>query len=251
MSMMIRNIIYCLALICYVASPLAAQNEATVDDLKKASGLLESRRFKVKMNYSLYETYSSPKSIEDKHFDISVWDAELNMHVEGLDQIHTENKQLYVDHDHKVMILQKVDKKESKKQHEMLSELGNLDSLFKVFKTISLLTSDAERKSYRAVLGTQDMYKFIDITINTKNYTFEKITMYYALTMDDLLGKQFNRSKEKKYPRLEIIFGPFSFPVTKPKQDFTFADFLQKSRGRSKVLPKYKTYNFFDYTVNN
>ncbi|MES2779270.1 MAG: hypothetical protein V4651_05165 [Bacteroidota bacterium] len=72
-------------MLCIINNTLIAQN--ALQDLKIATGKMESQKFKLHLKYVLYETYTSKQSVEEKNFHFSTWGDNVNVSVEGVDNI--------------------------------------------------------------------------------------------------------------------------------------------------------------------
>ncbi len=235
-----------LALVCWSGD---AVSQNAMDDLKLAGKKLESKKFKMKMKYVLFETYTSKNSIEEKNFTISSWGTELNMSVEGIDIVKTKDKSLYVDHLHKVMILQNEGKTSRQGEMDELSKLVNIDSLIDASVTVTLLRTENHQKVYRIKYIKGHMFNYADAYINDQTVLIDKICVFYASPMNEILGKSFEKTDEgKQRPRLEISFTNYQFPVTKSKTDFTISKFVYKKGGKYTMTQPFVAYEFFDYT---
>jgi hypothetical protein len=246
--MMKNNLFICLvlALVCWSSDALS-QN--AFYDLRQAGKKLEAKKFKLKMKYVLFETYASRNSIEEKNFTISSWGKELKVNVEGIDIVRTKDKNIYVDHLHKVMILHNEDKADKQDQFSELSKLVNIDSLIMASLTVTMLKAENNQKVYRIKYAKGNIYNYSDVYINQQTSLIDKICVFYAGQMNDLLGKGFEKSDEgKQRPRLEIIFTQYQFPETRSKTDFTISKFANKKGGKYIMAQAFSAYEFYDYT---
>jgi hypothetical protein len=248
-----RREMYKIMLVVWVfiaVQPLKAQN--AIDDFKKVNVKMESRKFNMTMKYALFETYTSVKSVEEKTYRISCWQTELAMHVEGIDMIQSGGYSLYMDHDHKVAILEHLDQKVLKKQIAELSQWMTMDSIMSVYSRTELISDKNNQRIWRLHLDKNNRFAYTDVTINTKTFLLEKAQVYFSQSMDDLLGNRFSRSNAGKKPRLEIVFRDIEFPAGRNASAFTITQYVTvPKKGPKALVHEYKAYEFVDYTQKN
>ncbi len=119
----------------------------------------------------------------------------------------------------------------------------NVDSLLTLCEKIEVEQINATEKKYKLFFSPGDLPEFnrVDIHIDTKNYRFTRLVLFYAMEIN--LKSDFYA--EEKRPRLEIVYKNFKTLSAEPLI-FNEALYIVENQGKLKPAPKYYNYKVMD-----
>lgn len=228
---------------------LLAQDFKT--DMEKVGQKMASRRLSVGFTYKLYDAHVGGKLLESQEMEMKTWDLMVSMKTSQFHTIKNKQQYLHVDFTQKTMLLNKVNnyKKEMNQYQTMLKTMLAVDSFIQQRTSVKVLNAGEKQRTYRITYNLNLPYAYSDITINTVDYTLQKVVLYYKQSLKDLLGKN-NRMAVDSKPRIEMVLSNLQF-YKKLNPHYFATDSYVVKKGKSYLpQPNYQQYEFINYLNN-
>jgi hypothetical protein len=237
-----------LLLIC--CSDIQAQNAA--EDFKKINKNLSKRRYSMQVTYRMYDTYENTSPFETKNMRVNLWDGEIKISSDRFEAIRNKSLYLYINYSNKMVMLNPVNSKSIVKTMNEMEKWFNVDTVMKYYDKIETKESNANTRTYRIYPKKMAIlqYAYTDIQIDVKKQVINKMVIYYAHTLNDMLSwRKQEDNKDNKLPRMEIVFSDYDFTSKYNEQLFSLNRFIKTNdKGKHDLIAPYNQYEFFDNT---
>jgi hypothetical protein len=231
--------------VCFT-NATAQLNEVSAD-LKKLNTQFTKRRYTYLVKYTLYDSYTSSKVIETQQMEVKMWDMMVNIKNKHFQGVKNKDHYVYINYDQKVMMLNAVNNYSADmKQLKELEKMIDLDTLLQNYKRVDALNLSEGLKGYRFHLESSETYAYSDIIINTRTGMLDKMVLYYAQTLTDLLGHTPQEQTKQNKPRMEILFNNFVVTPKLQPNYFSLQPYVAKAAKRYEPTETYKGYKFIN-----
>jgi hypothetical protein len=215
-----------------------AGNNPTFDsareDFKKTNDTYaRTPNFSMDTYYMVYADHESQSTIEGKNGKYIKYGSSVYTKIDDIEIITLDNKLISINQDLKMITVG------DNKPMEINPIQGNLDSLLDMCSDIKLTKLGEYERKYSLHFndGGYSEFSRIDVTIDTKNHRYLKITLYYNISMN--LKKDFYA--EEKQPRLEVLYKNFRALEVDPG---IFKEELYVQSVNEKLKPSSKYFNY-------
>lgn len=218
-------------------------------DMEKVEENLVEQDIRFSMRYTMYPSDNSNSIIQQMN---ATYYLAGEMYVYETDQVYllaNRKMSLSVDHDQRVVIINKYDPSSKRRQLKELTSLLT-DSVRKQVAKDTLLLNEPGRRVWRVTFARPVKgIDHIDVTVDPVEARIQKMVYYYAYTFKELYDEAPDGVPLSGKPRLEVLFADYTLITPAEKNRlFTGEQFVKIDKsGKATLMPKYNTYKLSNF----
>lgn len=221
-------------------------------ELVKVIEKMKQKKYHLKVRMTLFDNgYSKNNILETKEMTVFAFGKYIHYVAGNTENYSDENYQLAIDHENKIILINKAVKEQKKKKSSMTDELMllELDSAISNSFKITTIQKSTQNVTYKLKYLSEDSeIEFTELDIDTKQSKIKSSSIQYALPLQKLMGSISKDNKSKNKPYLKTEYTTFDYLETFNKDDFDFSKIIKIDKKGDFVLgPLYKNYKVVNY----
>jgi hypothetical protein len=219
------------------------------DDMLKVQETLSKEHISFTINYKVFSGHTGGKNVQEKTAEYYLWNNLFYSKSDEVDLLVNKGVSVSVDHEQKVITLNKYNANDRKKLH---SEIMNYtaDTVWKNIAEYTLVSSSETHKEWqivykRSVSGIGSSI----VRIKIPEYYVTHVTLFYSESFNSIYGEAPDGVSLTEKPRLEITYDNYSKLSEVDKEKYFSIENIVTSykNGKGILNPSYKNYTLANY----